>query len=343
METWIFRICRQTAQRQLTAWLLLLAVGLSLGTYYWRYVVEFARGPFNTSGVELRAIRDVASARHSFVRVTGELVKDTGVQEETIETKNGVETKRYVSASYYALLINDRYLVVKSAAKPPLTVAGALSPIAPDTASHLFKGLTSQQIQERAYPFELNTEGFRTPGYWALGVVAVFLILLVVFARPALARFQDPEKHPVMQRVRSWGDPISISVELEREVENPAARKYSNCVLGEKYVIQRSYYTIDVRRFEDLIWAYKKIVKKRVNLVPAGTDYHAVMIFYGGVKEIQSKEKKVEEMLQFAAQRAPWAVIGYNDQLATYYKKQQREFCAAVEARRRELKQQPSA
>jgi hypothetical protein len=343
METWIVRICRQTAQRQLTAWLILLAAGLGVGAFYWRYVVDFARGPFNTSAAELRAIREVASAPHAFLRVTGEAVKNTGVQVETVETSNGVETKRYVSSAYYALLIDNRYLLVKSASTPPLTVAGELSPIDPNAASHLFKGLTPQEIQERAYPFELDTEGFRTPGYWALGGASGFLILLFLFARPALARFQDPETHPVMQRVRKWGDPISISAEVEREAENPAPRKYSNCILGEKYVIDRSYYTVDICRFEDLIWAYKKIVKKRVNLIPAGTDYHAVMIFYGASKEIQVKEKNVEEILRFAAERAPWAVIGFSDKLDELFEKQQGDFCAAVEARRRELKQQPSA
>lgn len=343
METWIFRICRQTAQRQLIAWLLLLAAGLGLGAYYWRYVVDFARGPFNTSAAELRAIQEVAVAPHSFVRVTGETVNDTGVQEETVESENGAETKRYVSASYYALLIDHRYLVVKSASTPPLTVAGALSTIQPDTASHLFKGLTTQQIQERAYPFELDTEGFRTPGYWALGVAGVFLLLLVLFARPALVRFQDPEKHPVMQRIHKWGDPIGISAELEREVENPVSKRFGSSILSEKYVIQRSYYSIDVARFEDLVCVYKKIVKKRVNFIPAGKDYHAVMIFYGASKEIQAKEKHVEEILQFASQRAPWAVVGYSDKLAELFKKQEGDFCAAVEARRRELKQQPSA
>jgi hypothetical protein len=343
METWIFKICKQSAQRQLTTWLLVLAASLALGAYFRHYLADFARGPFNTSAAELRAIRDPDLAPHSFVRVTGELVKDTGVQEETVESENGVETKRYVSASYFALLIDHRFLIVKSPSSPPLTVAGALAPIAPDTASHLFKGLTPQQIEERAYPFELDTQGFRTPGYWALGGAAFFLLLLVRFARPALARFQDPEKHPVMKRIAKWGDRISISSELEREAENPAAQKYGGCILGEKYLIHRSYYTIDVARFEDLLWAYKKILKKRHTFIPVGTDYHAVMIFYGVSKEIQAKEKQVEEMLQFASQRAPWAVIGYNDQIATYYKKQQAAFCAAVEQRRRELKQQPSA
>jgi hypothetical protein len=343
METWIVRICRQAAQRQLTAWFLLLATGLGIGAYYWRYCVNFARGPFNTTSAELSTIQDPASAVHFFVRVNGEKVVDTGLQEITVENSNGVETNRYVSSAYYGLLCNHRFLIVKSPSTPPLAVAGELVPLAPDTASSLFKDLTAQQIHERFYPFELDTGGFRTPGYWGLGVAGVFLLLLFFYARPALARFQDPEKHPVMQKIRKWGDPIGISAELEREAENPTARKYGRSILGEKYVIQRSYYTIDAARFEDLVWAYKKIVKKRHNFIPVGTDYHAVMIFYGAAKEIQAKEKQVEEILQYASQRAPWAVIGFSDKLQELYKKQQADFCAAVEARRRELKQQPSA
>ena len=50
---------------------------------------------------------------------------------------------------------------------------------------------------------------------------------------------------------------------------------------------------------------------------------------------MKAREKKVLEILTFAGQRAPWAVIGYCADLATLFAKDVRAFAAAVEARRR--------
>jgi hypothetical protein len=43
------------------------------------------------------------------------------------------------------------------------------------------------------------------------------------------------------------------------------------------------------------------------------------------------------EVLTYPAIRAPWAILGYSDELHRAFKKDPHGFCAAVEERRREL------
>ncbi|HKC38893.1 MAG TPA: DUF6709 family protein, partial [Gemmatimonadales bacterium] len=94
--------------------------------------------------------------------------------------------------------------------------------------------------------------------------------------------------------------------------------------------------TFDLLRLDDLLWAYKKITKHSVNFIPTGKSHEAILACYGGIAVIKAKEKRVDEILAFSAQRAPWAVLGYSAELATIFNKKVDEFAGAVEQRRRE-------
>lgn len=113
--------------------------------------------------------------------------------------------------------------------------------------------------------------------------------------------------------------------------------KSMGILITDNFVIQKAFFAFNVLRFNALVWAYKKVTKKSVNFVPTGKDYDAVMIFYGGTQNFRAKEKIVGEVLVFAAERAPWAVIGFSKDIETLYSKHQAEFCQAVEGRRRDL------
>src|ERR1019366_9308362 len=64
-------------------------------------------------------------------------------------------------------------------------------------------------------------------------------------------------------------------------------------LITDNFVIQKAFFAFNVLRFNDLVWAYKKVTKKSVNFVPTGKDYDAVMIFYGGTQNFRAKEKIV--------------------------------------------------
>jgi hypothetical protein len=132
-----------------------------------------------------------------------------------------------------------------------------------------------------------------------------------------------------------WGDPLGVAVLAEREAENPRF-KAGGWALGDTYLVQSTTFTFDVLRVRDLLWAYKKITKHSVNFIPTGRSYEAILTCYGGRAVVKAKEKVVDAILTFAHQRAPWAVIGYSDELAGLFNKQQAEFVAAVEQRRAE-------
>ena len=155
-------------------------------------------------------------------------------------------------------------------------------------------------------------------------------------------RLRNIETHPAVKRARLWGDPINVSVEAEREFNGQVRYKSASVVLTDNFAILKSFFSFNLYRFHDLLWAYRKVTQRRVNFVPTGKTYSAILHFYGGNVAFIANEKRVVEVLQFAGSRAPWAIVGYSADLNKLFTKQVNAFCAAIEARRRDLATKPS-
>ena len=336
MDTWILGMVRARSFRRVVAWGLAAGCLVLLALAQRRYVSNFVMGPFELGPVELDSIRDVAQAPRYFARVTGSKAMETGIQQITIRKRAGVETSRSVSAAYYALVVGERLLLAKTSGGPPKTVEGELAAVPADLDRQLFDTADMQAIRSRFYPFYISGESFRFPGYWAIAGVLVFGFLFVKHAVPAWRHLQDPATHPVAKRVTSWADPIGIAVEAEREHRSPRYKGGDGWVVTDQYLLRSTFFTFDVLRLSDLLWAYKKVTKHSVNFIPTGKTYEAVLACYGGSATVKGAEKTVDELLGFAAQRTPWAVFGFSKELETLFAKKTPDFCAAVEQRKRE-------
>ena len=343
METWIVKKIRAASLRRVVAWALAFAVFALFGLTQLRYARNFLSGPYEMKAADLDAIRDVSQAPRYFARVSGSKAIDTGVHQITVHKRNGVETSRNISAVYYALVVGDKLLVCKSSAGPLTTFEGELAPIPWELSSHLATSPDLLKVRDRMYPFYLSNESFRVPGYFAIGAAVVFLVLLIFMALPAWRHLQDPESHPVAQRVKQWGDPIGVAVAAEREARTPRFKGGGGWSVTDQFLIQSPFFGFNIFRLSDLLWAYKKVTKHSVNFIPTGKTYEAVLICYGGMASLRCKEKTVGEILGFAHQRAPWALFGFSNELSTFFNKNTKNFCAAVEQRRREHSAAPSS
>jgi hypothetical protein len=130
VPTWIERMFRRECIRRLSAWAAVVLLTALVLTANLRYARNFLYGPFPTTGHEFSKITAPNTAEKYFVKVTGSNVVDTGLQEIEVESRNGVEENRRVSAGYYALVVGNRYLIVKSSNPSPkqLRVNSSSSP-----------------------------------------------------------------------------------------------------------------------------------------------------------------------------------------------------------------------
>ena len=74
-------------------------------------------------------------------------------------------------------------------------------------------------------------------------------------------------------------------------------------------------------------------------VIPVSRTSEAILVFYGGSATVPARKKRVDDLLEFAVRRSPWAVFGHTQEIASLFKKDTNGFVAAVEARRSHLMQ----
>jgi len=339
MDTWVHQQLRATYRRRVIAWSVILGCAVLFALAQSRYIKNLISGPFDVGQLERDAIGDVSTTPQYFVRVTGSKAIETGIQQMTTRKRAGVES-RSVSAAFYVLVVGDRLLVVKRAEGTPTTVQGELAAMPAELDHHLFNTPQIQAIRSRFYPYYLDDSSFRTPGYIGGAATLIFVILFVMYGLPAWRYAQDVSSHPVVKRVERWGDPLSTAVEARREAAASPRYKGGGWRVADQYLIRSAPFAFDLLRVSDLLWAYKRVTKHSVNFIPTGKTYSGVLVCYGGAAEVTGREKNIDALLAFAAERAPWAVFGYSNDLDKLFKQKSQEFCAAVEQRKRELASQ---
>lgn len=334
MENWILRMARRRCIYILGAWGL-ASVGLVLfALSQQRYIHNFLKGPFEMSPTELASIVDIAENNQYFAKVAGTKAFETGIEEITVRKRNNVEISRSTNAKYYALVIGDKLLIVETETGMPLNAEGELLPLPGDLEQELFNTAEKQTLRQHFYPFYLATGPFRIRGYIAIAAFLTFGFFLIKFSLPNWKYFQDPLTIPVIKRVSGWGDIYSISADIEREFRNPQLYGTNDWMITDNYLIMSSFFSFDLLRITDLLWAYKRVTKHSINFIPTGKTYKVVLLCYGGTASIKGDENRTDVILHFAEKRAPWAFFGYSPEILNLASRDIKQFCLEVEKRK---------
>lgn len=82
--------------------------------------------------------------------------------------------------------------------------------------------------------------------------------------------------------------------------------------LTNKFIFKDNNFSFELFILSDLHWIYKKITKHRVNFVPVGKTYCAVLNFKSGkCIEISGSEENVDKNLIILVTLCPWVKLGY--------------------------------
>jgi hypothetical protein len=341
MENWVINRVQTTARRRVVAWTLALVALLALFGMQDRYFYNFAFGPFEISAEALRAIDSVESFATPFVRVQGEEVIDTGLQQITVRKKRGVERSREVSANYYALAVGGRLLIVKSKYMAK-NYEGELAPMPSHLAREMFSDPEMAARRDAFHPFYLDTDGYRVPGYLGLAALSVFLFFYLRAVLPAWRHLRDPSSAPVATRIASWGNLAMLSARLQRELSS-SRQKVGGWTFGESCMVRSSWLQFDVLRYEDLVWAYKQVTKQSFYFIPVGKRVAAVLHFVDGQARLQAGERKIDQALASVYERVPWALYGHDDETQKAFDKRRDEIVRGVQRRRQQWQAQVAA
>lgn len=308
----------------------------------WRYIYSSVKGPYRMDRDALTGVKDSTNLTRYLVRTKGD--KDLGpLFSEITQRKNkysGKVESQTTDAYFVVVTFGERLLLVKSSARDPgVELTGFLEPMPSDVFATLGRQLVkhnANEMRERFLPFMLDAKG-TTTGAWillAFGLPALLLGLLNV--KKVIERAANPEAHPLARRFLAVGAPASVAAAIDADLaDRPAG--CGPLFIGKRWVLNPGWLDVDAVHAHDLLWVYRKVTQNYMNGIPTTKDYAVVVRGRNGAHiEVKCSEAVQERVIQVMAERFPWLVMGYSDELDGLWKNQQAQFVAAVEERRRQ-------
>lgn len=263
-----------------------------------------------------------------FVRVALEapLIR-TGVRQSTvIRTRN---SSRTVVEHFFALPVGDRYLIVQTDQPDILgELTGELVPA--DQENDRTRIIPDMEravpaLRGKLLPAKLFISLAPPFGWFAVAAVVALagfgLWQLVLFA----ARASDPLRHPLMRGLARYGDARQIASAID--VASPPGEN-TWPIWTPRWLVTAQ----DAVPFKEVVWAHPNTVRGRGIVMHSGRLYdrsgHVVTVPLGG------KVEAIDAFMRRVQQHAPWATLGYTQELEKLWRANRAEFLAEVDLRR---------
>ena len=330
-------------QRLLRTGVVFLVITLAAAGLCSRWMYNVWGGPFPIDEKALAAINPSAFQLHEYVRVSGQEPQSTGVTEQTTETENGRQISQWTSGEFMVLRVGEHLLLVKA---PPhtgaTTYSGALQPIPADLNDRVMGGLDAE-TKAAFLPVMLNAaDPYDDSFYLALAGVGLLVLITGWILFTWQRRSSDFARHPLAKNIARFGALEQLVPQIDGEMASGPMDCGAMIFLTKSWLVAHG--SNNVMRKEDILWAYKKQVKRSVNGVPTGTTYASIIKDAGGKTiEVASSEKQVHALLNVFLQTMPWMIVGYDAKLEQAYAKDRAGFVNTVRERRKQYDAQRAA
>lgn len=334
---WIENEARRTNRNLLLVNGLVAAILVLIVAGNFRYCVNFIRGCEPISAAELAGLKSPDQRWRNFVAVAGTKSVKTDYREIEENTQNGQVISSKVKAEYVFLRVGGSILLVKaSPGEEKLEYSGELVPTTQQVQNDVIRALKVEdpELGAMVLPFTLNAADYREDGYWGLGIMTPLFVLAVWNVMKAVRRSSEPQTSPLWKNLSAFGNAEQLSSQIEAELGTGAVKKYGKLRIGVQWMVRRKAFSTWVSPVSDLVWIYKKVTKRSVNFIPTGKTYSVILVGRHRQRiEEQMKEKAVNELLVDLANRVPWAIFGFDQNVDSVWRKDPESVIATVESR----------
>ncbi|OYQ65689.1 hypothetical protein B9G53_06435 [Pseudanabaena sp. SR411] len=313
---------------------ILMAILLGVAGWQYRYLYNFALGPFPVDAKNLEDIKSLDDSLQQYITVKGNAIDDTGVQQITkrVRRSTGQTISQSVSAKYQTLQLDKRILLVKSGISGSSNqVTGGLSDISSEIKSRIVTPIESQDssLKGAFLPFMLDTNDYRLGGYVVL-LFALPLSLVSIWQIVSALRWRsDLGNHPIRKRLAKIGDWQTLIQEIDTE----ASSGINTVTIGgnqltRSWLLQLLNTDIKAIKLDQLVWAYKKVTSTKYGKIYSAVLYDRYGEEYGCPC---SNEADVELLLKELFNRFPYLILGYSDELQKMWKRERQKMIDSVD------------
>lgn len=270
-----------------------------------------------------------AGVERQLIEVENNAVLPAGYR--MVNRKGGSES---VKSEYLLMLVGDRMMMVKTEPnnKGPV-FKGVLVPMELRLSMALQRDIKSDKVRDRLLPVMLDTTDYESD-VWGYLVVGLPLGLLGAWnLKKWMVRAADPAESPIVTQLQHRGGLMACQ-QIDSEMAQSNG-KIGKAVLTKSWIVVPGFFSLKAMHIEDVVWAYKKVTRHRVNFVPVGSTYTAVVCTANGKSvEVLDSDSKVRDLLVAIATKAPWAITGFNDDVQKLWLKNRDALLQAVNQRR---------
>jgi hypothetical protein len=195
-------------------------------------------------------------------------------------------------------------------------------------------------MRERLYPLMLDMTGdYKSDGNIAFVIGGIIGAAALVMGFISLMRWRHPKNHPVLTAAAAWGPIDLVSAKIENEFKLSGTIRLSKYSLTPNFFVIKNFFQFEVRHFDDLVWAYKKVTQhKMYYVIPAGKT-HALTLHMGPKEfNLTASDTLITNALEQLVKNRPWAFYGYSKDLADAWQKRTQDILQMVMQRKASYK-----
>jgi hypothetical protein len=303
----------------------------------YRYLYNFFAGPFPADTAALVAAGGPDDLMRYYLTLDVDQAYETGFYLE--EKTDGIVTGR---KNYFIVPVEDRLLLVQTPSHAlGASITGHLEQPRSDVKEELIADIEARypKLAGSFLPMQFTDGDFKGLGYGLLIVVPLLAGWLIWTLISALIWMGDPMRHPIARDLARFGDARLAISSIDAELM--ADHQYVDTMhLTLSWLIKQDGGQLRATRHEDIVWIYKIVKTYRYYGIPVGKRYTATICDRYGkeIKFWKRQEEPVNQMLTAAAQRAPWANMGYKAETERAWKRSRATVVAVVDQRLQQLR-----
>jgi len=299
----------------------LAVICLAVLGYNWRYVYNFATGPYTFDSA-----LSAAPGPREFVRATGTLVPTGVVEELTIRLLRGATESKSVTAQYLAMNIDGRLLIVKT--EPDFsgsTAEGRLVPL-PVAVGASLKALPAHSWMidaETSYRWDFNL---------FVMIAAPLFVLVLPFLVHSLLTLRSPASHSALKKLKRFGTTDQVVMKIEDELLRAGDRGRTGPLWITPSWIVRLEPTLGV-------WAIADLMGVGVKTTTGKSGTKTELVFWNRDQSIEDSmtvsEPEAREIMAAIGAKYPWAVVEDVAGFDTRWRSSRAQIERDVDARRK--------